>query len=90
MKVKIAEVVMFIIAALIVFGAIYFMYSNHQHFKQKRLIDGKRYSELPIIKTVDKDSYIFYILGDDVNQIEVNKDYYEKVIRNYKDSQDGK
>lgn len=66
------------------------MSSNYQHFNQKRLIDGKRYSELPIIKTVEKDSYIFYILGDDVNQIEVNKDYYEKAIKNYKDSQDGK
>lgn len=90
MKAKIAEIVMFIIAALIVFGAMYFMYSSYQHFNQKRLIDGKRYSELPIIKTVEKDSYIFYILGDDVNQIEVSKNYYEKAIKNYKDSQDGK
>ncbi|EOW0440630.1 hypothetical protein ACN3ZE_001961 [Providencia rettgeri] len=66
------------------------VFLKHKSNYEKSINDGERYSELPIIKTVEKDSYIFYILGDDVNQIEVNKDYYEKAIKNYKDSQDGK
>lgn len=90
MKVRIAETIKFIIVALIVCGAIYFMYSNHQHFNEKRLVDGKRYSELPIIKTVEKEKGVFYFLGGEKNQIEVNKRYYELAIKAHKENQDEK
>ncbi|EOE1546023.1 hypothetical protein ACJ9E6_004102 [Providencia rettgeri] len=87
MKIKTFELMRVITIVFFVGFFICCIYAIDKHHDEKAISDGKRYSELPIIKTVEKDNYIYYILGDDVNQIEVKKYYYERAIEDYKESQ---
>ena len=80
-------VIPILIFIVFIAGSVFLKYKSNY---EKAINDGERYLDLPIVKTLEKDERIFYLLGDDVNQNEVSKDYYEKAIKNYKDSQYGK
>ncbi|HIH5100635.1 hypothetical protein ABK670_17230 [Proteus mirabilis] len=48
--------------------------------------DGKRYSQLKIYRTIERDYKILYVLGDESYSIEVDKDYYDAAIDKYNQS----
>lgn len=86
MKLKLPMKPLILIAFFILFY-IGLCVSMHESNNEKAIVDGKRYSELPIIKTVEKEKGVFYFLGDEKNQVEVNKRYYDLAIKAYKESQ---
>ncbi len=56
------------------------VYIFKSDFNKKAVKDGKRYSQLKIYRTIERDYKILYVLGDESYSIEVDKDYYDADI----------
>lgn len=90
MKMNTSKVIPITSLVFIVCFMLYSIYSIDKYHDEKAIVDGERYSKLQIIKTVEKEKGVFYFLGDEKNQIEVNKRYYELAIKAHKENQDEK
>lgn len=54
--------------------------------KKDDIAKGERYSNLDIIKSIERNERIIYYLGDEKNQIEVPKEDYDYAIKTYQES----
>lgn len=90
MKINTSKVIPIITFVFIVCFMLYSIYSIDKYNDEKAIVDGERYSKLQVLKTVEKEEGVFYFLGDEENQIEVNKRYYNLAITAYKESQNEK
>jgi len=87
MKIKSFELMRIVTIVFFVGFFIYCIYAIDKDRDEKAIVDGERYSKLQIIKTLEKEKGVFYFLGDEENQIEVNQRYYDLAITAYKESQ---
>lgn len=73
-----------LIASIACFVVLTCMAISFSHKQAKE--NGRRYNRLPIYRTVERENKIIYILGNDSNSIEVEKNYYEMAIDRYNKS----
>ncbi|HGN0870222.1 hypothetical protein EC835_11419 [Providencia alcalifaciens] len=73
-----------LIAIFIVGPLIHYM--AQRKVTKKNIYNGERYSKLEIFKSIERNGEVIYYLGNEKNQIEVTKEYYEAAIKSYRDS----
>ncbi|WP_272668122.1 hypothetical protein [Providencia sp. PROV117] len=61
-------------------------YSGKRDDIEKHIPNGERYSKLEVYKSIERNGKVIYFLGNEKNQIEVSKKYYDYAIKAYQES----
>lgn len=61
-------------------------YSVKRDDIEKHIPNGERYSKLEVFKSIERNGEVIYFLGNEKNQIEVSKKYYDYAIKVYQES----
>lgn len=59
------------------------IFSSRKKEQKVEAPKGERYSKLPLMKIIEREDTVIYILGDEAHQIEVKKAEYDRAIDAY-------